>query len=156
MSKPRVVLVTGARSVPGIEWEAIVFDVLDNIAEHGRAPYMTVVHGMCPHPGFTEGRWRASVDMLADEWALENGVNVLRFPALWESGGKGAGPRRNRLMVNTVRGMLESGWEVSVDAFHPDLTSSKGTQNCVQYAKAKGLPVNLHDGERIRILGLGS
>lgn len=154
MSKPLALLVTGSRSVPVTEWEDIVNDALDREMRQD-APYLTILHGMCPHPGFTDGAWMASIDMLADEWAVQNQVNVLRFPADWNGPlGKGAGPARNRLMVDTINGMMQGGWRVSAHAFHPMLTYKGGTAHCVRYAMQHGLYPNLHDGRRIWMLGL--
>ena len=38
-------------------------------------------------------------DAMADRWAAENKVEVLRFPADWQAYGKSAGPIRNGLMI---------------------------------------------------------
>lgn len=39
-------------------------------------------------------------DALADRWALESGVFVLRMPALWDAQGKSAGMRRNAATIS--------------------------------------------------------
>lgn len=38
-------------------------------------------------------------DSLADEWALDRGIRVWRYPANWAEHGKAAGPRRNIAML---------------------------------------------------------
>lgn len=147
---PCIVLVTGSRSVPVTGWEPIVNDALDTVASLGH-PYLTIMHGVCPHPGWDSAsqEWRASIDMLADEWALQNQMNILRFPADWTGPlGKGAGPDRNRLMVDTYRALIYNGlWTGLILAFHPHLDQSRGTGGTVKYARANhGQSVMHYDG----------
>lgn len=47
-----------------------------------------VVHGACPR----------GADLIADQYAIDNHIPVERHPAEWSSG-RGAGHRRNALMV---------------------------------------------------------
>jgi hypothetical protein len=150
--KAHLILVTGSRAVPQYPWTDIVYEGL-GAYKSDEFDYRFLMHGMCRHPGFQDGGWKASVDMLADEWARESDIPVMPFPAHWNYGYK-AGPERNRLMVDTVVGMRSAGWTTQVCAFHPNLSKSTGTLNCVRYAQMNGLIVDLHDGERIWTLGL--
>ena len=70
-----------------------------------------------------EGEARGA-DILSREVALENGVAVLQFPALWQKYHRAAGPIRNTQM-------LEEGKPDIVIAFHDNLAESKGTLNMV-------------------------
>ncbi|GAB3251678.1 SLOG family protein [Kineosporia babensis] len=85
-----------------------------------------IVHGACP----------TGADAIADWWAIGNGRDVERHPALWRVHGKAAGPMRNRQMV-------ELGADL-VLAF--PLGPSTGTRGCMAVAEAAGLRVlNLGD-----------
>jgi len=59
--------------------------------------------------------------------------NILSFPAEWDKYGKGAGPIRNKQM-------LDEGPDLVI-AFHSDIENSKGTKNMVDQAWSKGVPV---------------
>lgn len=84
-------LVSGGRSFDDKE---SVFFILDLIMKNygiGK-----IVHGACQDKnGILQG-----ADGLADEWAKKNGIEVAKYPALWNKYGKSAGPRRNRMMVD--------------------------------------------------------
>lgn len=69
-------------------------------------------------------------DHLADVWAKERQVSVLRFPADWESHGKRAGPIRNKQM-------LDEGKPHVVVAF----PGGSGTKHMVGLARQYGIPV---------------
>ena len=47
----------------------------------------------------------AGVDICADIWAQERGINRVLFPANWEGEGKKAGPLRNARMLWYLRNM---------------------------------------------------
>ena len=42
-------------------------------------------------------------DNLADLWSKKHGVFVVRMDALWDSHGKGAGPKRNQAMLHFIK-----------------------------------------------------
>lgn len=83
-----------------------------------------------------EGR---GADRLAAQAAAELGHSPIGFPALWESEGRGAGPRRN------VR-MLECEPDLVI-AFTATPHKSRGTGHCARAALRRGIPVELYDGE---------
>lgn len=91
------------------------------IAKHG-ANDLVIVHGHCP----------SGVDKAFDEACHEAILAVERHPADWDSFGKGAGPRRNQEMVDLGAALCL--------AFHPKLSTSKGTKDCVQRALKAGIP----------------
>lgn len=70
------------------------------------------------------------LDALVRRWAKANGVPYAVFPALWHAHGRSAGPRRNRLMLETVR---------------PDVLvafpGGRGTASCVAEAQRLGIAV---------------
>jgi len=77
-------LVTGGRSFADRDF---LFATLDRLhAEHG---FTLLIHG--------DAR---GADRLASEWAQERGVLILACPADWERYGRGAGPKRNRQMLD--------------------------------------------------------
>lgn len=41
-------------------------------------------------------------DELGDMWGKSNGIFTVRIDALWDSHGMGAGPKRNRAMLNIM------------------------------------------------------
>jgi hypothetical protein len=73
-----------------------------------------------------EGEARGA-DSLARECAEELGMEIEAYPANWKKYGKAAGPVRNQQM-------LDSGIDLVI-AFHPYITSSKGTKDMVRRAK---------------------
>lgn len=83
------------------------------------------------------------VDDLVYVLAKEKGfkVNVAnngeRYKAHWNEHGRAAGVLRNIEMLNLQPDM--------VIAFHPDLDKSKGTRHCVNEAKKRGIPVEIHN-----------
>lgn len=97
------------------------------VIEEALEPYsgrVTLVHGNAK-----------GADKLSGEVARERGFAVLKVPADWAKYGRGAGPIRNRQM-------LDMGPDV-VLAFHNDLAKSRGTKDCVKEAIKRGLPVIL-------------
>lgn len=116
----RRVLVTGSR-----DWAdagAIVAALYPIYRDH---PDAVLVSGACP----------TGADRLAeDAWETWGGI-VERHPADWERYGRGAGPRRNKEMVDL-------GADVCV-AF--PLPGSRGTRNCMTAAERAGIPVIPHE-----------
>lgn len=83
----------------------------------------TVIHGAA-----------RGADRLGGEWAYNNELTEIAFPADWKRHGKGAGPIRNQQM-------LTEGKPDFVVAFHDDIEHSKGTKHMRDIAKAAGLRV---------------
>jgi YspA, cpYpsA-related SLOG family len=75
-------------------------------------------------------------DQTAARWARERGQGLLPFPADWRRYGRGAGPVRNRQMI-------EEGRPQMVVAFHSDITNSRGTADMVRQAEKAGIPVTV-------------
>ena len=88
----------------------------------------------------------AGVDICADIWAQERGINRVLFPANWEGEGKKAGPLRNARMLWYLRNMSMPRHDpMAVIAF----PGGKGTKNMCDLARGAGVPVyylgtNLH------------
>jgi len=76
-------------------------------------------------------------DLIARHHALNQGLTVQDFRAEWELFGRGAGPMRNRRM-------LEEGKPDLVVAFHDYIDQSKGTKDMLKQAKEHGIPTELH------------
>jgi len=78
-------------------------------------------------------------DSLAGDLAAELGCKVRVYHASWQVYGKGAGPIRNRQMVD------ENPDIVHCLAFHDDLEGrSRGTLHMARYAKQNGISVNVY------------
>ena len=103
-------IVTGGRNYAD---RAHVWQVLNRI--HAEAPITMLVHGAA-----------AGADRLAAEWAVARGVPQEPHPADWRRFGKGAGPQRNRAMLNS-----------GADAFVA-FPGGRGTANMVAVAEDRG------------------
>ena len=118
------ILTTGSRDWEGYAPERHIQRILTaalNLAEALDSP-LTVVHGACP----------TGADQCVDRWALrrEGQVILETHPANWQQYGKGAGPRRNKWMVDLGAdlciGFLRAG--------------STGTTHCMTLARYNKIP----------------
>jgi hypothetical protein len=75
-------------------------------------------------------------DILGKEVALELGFEVDPYPAKWSRYGRGAGPIRNRQM-------LDKGKPDLVLAFHTNIQASTGTKHMVKIAREAGVEVRV-------------
>lgn len=75
-------------------------------------------------------------DKIAEKIAKDLNLQVLIFPAEWDKFGRAAGPIRNRQM-------LVEGKPDMVIAFHPDISTSKGTKDMVDQALRSGIPCEI-------------
>ena len=100
---------------------------------------VTVIHGGKGRIN-NRGEVIAGADLMADRAAKALGYEVLPFPAHWAFFGKGAGPRRNKMM-------LSDGRPNKVIAFHDRWEISKGTYNMLRQTWYTQLPMELwhHD-----------
>ena len=73
------------------------------------------------------------VDSLGEQWALQNNIQIKKFPADWTRFGKNAGPIRNQLMIDYVGkdGGLIIIWN----------GKSKGSANILKQAKGKEIQI---------------
>lgn len=125
-----IVLACGDR-----EWtdKALIECTLAYLRTHRSEP-LTVIEGRC-----------RGADRLAGQWAARmraHGVGWVAFPADWNRYGKGAGPIRNRQMLDWML-LARASHTLGVVAFHDRLEASKGTKNMVVQAKAAGVPVKI-------------
>jgi hypothetical protein len=130
---PRLtVVVTGAR-----DWRHLLMlkIVLSGLAT-AYVPDFELLVGDCP----------TGADAQILEWARVNEWRHRVFQARWDQmqaegyPRTAAGPLRNREMLDILQ---RCPGEHLVVAFHNDLQRSKGTRDCVQEAKRRGLPVYL-------------
>lgn len=78
-------------------------------------------------------------DSLANDLATELGCQIRAYPAQWDVYGKGAGPIRNREMLDKNPDV------VKCLAFHDDVVGkSKGTLHMCRYARLKNIPVTVY------------
>lgn len=73
------------------------------------------------------GDAKTGADRMANDWAMERGVFVRKFPANWSAFGKVAGPMRNRFMADARPDV--------VVAFR----GNRGTRDMVNQAKARNI-----------------
>lgn len=107
------VLVTGGRD---FNTRAAVFSDLDKVlAKH---PGMEVWSGMA-----------LGADQLAFDYACFNGLDYRGFAAKWQDDGDSAGPRRNKRMMDAGPSLVVA------------FPGGRGTQGCVDLAKAAGVPL---------------
>jgi len=86
-----------------------------------------LVQGACPR----------GADAIAAEWAAkQKDVTVEAHPAQWDSFGPAAGPIRNAAMVALGADLLLA-WPTN---------ESRGTWDCVNKAKAAGIPIEVDHG----------
>lgn len=71
-------------------------------------------------------------DKIGEKYAFERGYKIERYPAKWEEYGKGAGPRRNRIMAEKCDYVI-CFWD----------GESKGTKSMIEYAKIFGKPLKI-------------
>jgi len=109
------VLVCGGRDFDNPSWLTITLDELSRDAE-----WTTLIEGGA-----------RGADRQAREWAVASGVAVETYEADWHAHGPGAGPIRNRRMLDEGR---------------PDLVvafpGGPGTRNMVKLARAHGILVH--------------
>ena len=79
-------------------------------------------------------------DKIADAVARRLGFDVEAYPADWRGNGKGAGPIRNRQMLDTGATLVVAFKE----GFDHSLTRG-GTENMVRMARAAGIPTIVHE-----------
>jgi hypothetical protein len=105
---------------------------LRNLLEDYKPEEITIVHGDA-----------TGADYIVDRVARSYGYTVLPYPANWKLYGNGAGPIRNRQMLD------ENKDTSLVLAFHDNLLgNSKGTLHMVRYAgTTKGIPVLVHNSQ---------
>lgn len=73
-------------------------------------------------------------DKLGEQWATEQGITVIRFPADWDLYGKAAGPIRNTLMAENADALIAF-WD----------GQSSGTKHMISVARAKKLKVMVYN-----------
>jgi hypothetical protein len=96
--------------------DAFMFATLDMV--HKRRPVSIVIHGGAK-----------GADHYAELWAVARGIHYARVPALWESLGKAAGPKRNEAMLLLAPD--------AVVAF----AGGRGTAHMVKIARDAGIKV---------------
>lgn len=69
-------------------------------------------------------------DLIGEEWAIQHGLPVQRFNALWTLQGKAAGPIRNEHMAKYADALVAV-WD----------GKSRGTKNMIDLARQYGLKV---------------
>lgn len=90
----------------------------------------------------------AGADMMAREYAETHGMKVEEFRPDWKQFGRAAGPKRNDLMVKFIKernGVALYFWD----------GESKGTKQCIESARRKGVPVTIWNTAEGRMMEEG-
>lgn len=82
-----------------------------------------------------EGEARGA-DSIARDEAEKAGMIIMKFPANWKKYKAGAGPIRNKQMI-------EEGKPNIVVAFHSNIKNSRGTKNMINQARKAGIEIIL-------------
>ena len=115
------VIVCGTRGLyGGVHW-------LDLKHELDELKPKTIIHGACMN----------SADQMADKYARDNRIEVIKFPADWATYKKHAGFLRNRQMA------AESHADFCVAVWDG---KSNGTRNMIQEATMYGIPSRVIPG----------
>ena len=108
-----IIIVCGGREYNNVD---AIYDALNRV--HAKKRIECIVHGDC-----------TGADKIAECWAINNGVNYAKVPAMWEHHGKAAGPRRNALMLRLASGGLVA------------FPGGRGTASMIRLARDAGIPV---------------
>lgn len=73
------------------------------------------------------------VDACGEEWACQNGIPIMRFPAKWDEYGSAAGPIRNKAMAEYANALILV-WD----------GGSKGSTSMRRLAQQHGLKIYEH------------
>ncbi len=120
--KKRVV-VAGSRNFNDYElFSKVVGEFLKPICERYE---LIIVSGHC-----------SGADIMGEQYAKENGLEVEVYPAEWKKYGRSAGAKRNKQMVDVANFAI---------AFPSP--NGKGTQSMIKYAEQKGIPVKIYQIE---------
>jgi len=78
------------------------------------------------------GAYYKGADKLGEQYAVERGFLLTKFPANWNQYGKAAGPKRNRQMANYANALIAF-WD----------GKSRGTKNMIDLAKRFNLKIEV-------------
>ena len=90
----------------------------------------------------------AGSDMMAREYAEARGMKVEEFRPDWKQFGRAAGPKRNDMMVKFIK-------ERNGTALYFWDGQSKGTKQCIESARRKGVPVTIWNTAEGRMMEEG-
>lgn len=116
------ILVTGSRDYKD---RNIVYNILQKYKDNN----CTLIHGDC-----------RGLDKIAESVAKELGFKTVAFPPNWSKFGRGAGPARNKEMLDYLNKNFINKY---IFAFHDNIEESKGTKNCIEEAMKMGLKYEL-------------
>lgn len=112
------VIIAGSRT---FDYYEILRDVMDDLILDTNSVPIEIVSGTAK-----------GADKLGEQYARELGIPIKRFPADWNTHGKGAGHIRNKEMAN-YGDQLIAFWD----------GDSKGTKQMIEYCKSIGLPTKI-------------
>lgn len=118
--KKRVVI-GGCRDYENYEVFCKYVDIY--LSRIGKENKIVIVSGHC-----------SGVDVMAERYAKENGYAVEIYPADWKKYGRAAGPKRNKLMVETADYVIAF-WD----------GRSRGTKSLIDYAVKLKKPMRVVD-----------
>lgn len=118
------VLITGSR-----DWEPdrLIRAELEKLIDLYKKENLLVIHGGA-----------RGVDLVSHSVAKSLGIHRARVDALWDTYHKAAGPIRNGIML-----AMDPDEAL---AFHPDISTSKGTADMVKKLEKYGIPTTVISG----------
>lgn len=82
-------------------------------------------------------------DDLAGHHAKSAGYGCIDVP-YFKHLGRAGGQVRNQVMLDILLGLRTMGYNIHAEAFHADLSKSRGTKDMVNRCRKVGLEVNVH------------
>ena len=82
-------------------------------------------------------------DSIARNVAEARGMPIAHVP-YFKGLGRAGGPVRNSVMLDIILGLQGRGYEVRYEAFHPDISKSKGTKDMVTKCDKAGMLGRVH------------
>ncbi len=87
-------------------------------------------------------------DNMAKRYGVQNGMTVAEIRADWKRYGRAAGPKRNDEMIQLIK-------EKNGTALYFWDGQSKGTKQCIESARRKGVPVTIWNTAEGRMMEEG-
>jgi len=138
-----IIVVTGSRNYKA---HGVVFDTLDTVnVSHGIEILLT-------------GKCSKGPDRFAEQWAINNGIQLILIPANWQGEGLNAGNLRNGLMLKVASRLIRPRkprlLAFAAKCIKPtcpkrEVHWSHGTRDCWEKAQALGIKAKFFTDETL-------
>jgi hypothetical protein len=113
------VIIAGSRDLE------ITIEELENIINNTGVDISLLLNGKCP----------TGIDKIAYKWAEKNIIPIEEYPAQWDTHGKSAGPKRNKMMAENAECLI---------AIYRENSLTPGTKNMIAEATKFKLKIFQH------------